>query len=214
MNPSLPVFPITPRLAERAAEALGTALLDDPLADYLSSDPTRTLAIQRLLARAGIDRALANGDHVDGIGDPIAGVALWLRRAPFAASEQERVQAPTAAGLEARALLGPAGLERAEAFGQSMRRLRERARPDRHLYLDSIGVLAEHRRHGLASALLVAEHAWADAEGLPCCLDTLTDANVAFYRGRGYTVVDEEPVPDASFRILAMRRLGPHRSGR
>lgn len=203
---------ITAELAGAAGDVLGIALVDDPLAQYLAPDPPRTLSVQRLLARAGIERALERGDRVDGIGNPILGVALWRRRPPIADAAAERNQPPSAARLEAQSLLGPEGLERAEAFGQAMRRLRERARPDRHIYLDSLGVLKEHRRQGLATALLNAGHEWADAEGLPCFLDTLTDENVAFYRGRGYEVVADEPVPDADFRIVAMRRRGVYGS--
>jgi ribosomal protein S18 acetylase RimI-like enzyme len=201
-----PVIPITAQLLEEAADVLGTALVDDPLATFLVPDPRRALLVQRLFMHAAIEEALDNGGRVDGIGHPIVGVAIWLRRPPIDEPEDDVRQPPSPARLHAREALR-AGLERAELFGQAMRRLRERARPDRHAYLDSIGVLSEHRRHGLASTLLAAGHAWADAERLPCCLDTLTDANVAFYELRGYAVVDEEPVPDADFRIVAMRRV-------
>ena len=200
------MIPITAQLLEEAADVLGTALVDDPLAPFLVPHPRRALRVQRLFMRAAIQGALDSGGRVDGIGHPIVGVAIWLRRAPIDEPEDEGRQPPSAARLQARESLGAAALERAESFGQAMRRLRERTRPDSHAYLDSIGVLSKHRRQGLATALLAAGHAWADAEHLPCCLDTLTHANVAFYEHRGYTVVGEEPVPGADFMIIAMRR--------
>lgn len=201
-----PVIPIAAQLLEQAADVLGTALVDDPYATFLVPDPRRALLVQRLFMRAAIEDAIDKGDRVDGIGDPIVGVAIWLRRGAIGVPEDEVRQRPSAALRLARESLGAEGLERAEAFGQAMRRLRERARPDRHAYLDSIGVLSDSRRHGLASALLAAGQAWADDERLPCCLDALTEANVAFYEHRGYVRVDEEPVPDANFQIVAMRR--------
>ena len=66
-----------------------------------------------------------------------------------------------------------------------MHRLRAISRPDAHVYLDMIGVLAAHRRQGIATALLEAGHAWADGLGLPVALDTDTEENVAFYTRRG-----------------------------
>ena len=58
----------------------------------------------------------------------IVGVAIWLRMSPIDEPADEVRQPPSAARLEAREFLGAEGLERAEAFGQAMRRLRERAR--------------------------------------------------------------------------------------
>jgi GNAT superfamily N-acetyltransferase len=87
-----------------------------------------------------------------------------------------------------------------------VQRLRVMARPDRHIYLDEIGVVPEHRRSGVASTLLEAGHAWADDLGLPCALEAWTDANVAFYQGRGYAVIASERVPGAALAITTMRR--------
>ena len=89
-----------------------------------------------------------------------------------------------------------------------MQRLRAVARPDRHVYLDELAVVAGHRRHGIATALMEAGHGWADDLGLPVALDTDTDENVAFYERRGYEVVAREPLPYTDRDLVAMRRRG------
>lgn len=71
---------------------------------------------------------------------------------------------------------------------------------------DEIGVLPEHQRQGIAKALLEVGHAWADTRSLPCALEADVDANIAFYRGRGYDVMASERVPESDLVITAMRR--------
>ena len=90
-----------------------------------------------------------------------------------------------------------------------MQRLRAIARPDRHIYLDELGVLPDYRRRGIATALMEAGHRWAGARGLAVALDTDTDENVAFYERRGYEVTAREPLPDANCELVAMRRQRP-----
>ena len=96
--------------------------------------------------------------------------------------------------------------ERIEEAGRLIRLMRKRARPDRHIYLDSIGVLPEHRGRGIATSLLEIGFAWADARGLPISLDTLDDGNVAFYQRRGFEVVATEPVVGSDLTVTSMRR--------
>lgn len=91
-----------------------------------------------------------------------------------------------------------------------MQRLRAIARPDRHVYLDEIGVLPAHRRRGIATQLLEVRHHWADELGLPVSLDTDTDANVAFYERRGYQVIARERRTDTDGTLVAMRRRESH----
>lgn len=201
--PGVEVRPVATDSIAEAADALTRAMMDDPETAYLIPDPVERLRVHRLLFEDTIERALELG-RVDACGDPILGVSIWLRR-PAVTDPVDATAAPRRTHDPA-ALLGPQAMARAERFAAVMRDLREQARPDRHAYLDSLGVLREHRRQGIASRLLDVGHAWADALGLPCALDTLTDENVAFYEGRGYRVVARAPVPGSDLRLTAMRR--------
>lgn len=185
-----------------AAETLARAMVDEPFSRWLLPDPNEFLEVHRELYPALIRLALQEG-HVEIAGEPPVGVAVWLVRPPVPAGGS-----PTSA-REARQLpdVFPAhAADRVVAYAAVIRQLRERARPDRHAYLDSMGVLPEHRRRGVASRLLEAGHRWADGAGLPCALDTETARNVAFYRHRGYEVVAELEVPGSGLTVSAMRR--------
>ena len=46
----------------------------------------------------------------------------------------------------------------------------------------------------------------AEAEKLPCYLETSTEKNVAFYSKRGFTVVNEGVVPGSDLHVWAMMR--------
>ena len=90
----------------------------------------------------------------------------------------------------------------------------------RHAYLDSIGVLPDHRRRGIATRLLAAGHAWADGAGLPCALDTVTDENVEFCQRRGYRIAtaaaasrDHPSLGHGPSATTAGDRAGAHAGG-
>ena len=199
---------VTQARIREAADVLAVAMLDDGFGQYLAPDPDERLTINRAYYAELIGLAISEG-RVNAWGDPIVGVAVWLER-PAVADGDHR-SALTVPAFEAPALLAPDVASRVERFGAVIRQLRERARPDRHAYLDSIGVLPDHRRRGIATRLLAAGHAWADGAGLPCALDTVTDEDVEFYQRRGYRIVSVAQVPGSGLRITAMRRqeVGP-----
>ena len=192
-------MPIQDDRATEAADVLARAMADEPLSRWLLPDHDEFVAVHRRLFAALIRLALDEG-HVDTWGDPMAGVAVWVRRP---AIESGHRRSRPLGGSDAFPSHASARLER---YATAIRLLRERARPDEHAYLDSIAVLPEFRRRGIASSLLDTGHAWADGEELPCALETETASNVAFYSQRGYVVVAEHVLPGSGLTITSMRR--------
>jgi GNAT superfamily N-acetyltransferase len=193
---------LTADRADEAADVLARAFApDDALRQYLAPDPVERSRLSAMMFRRSIEAAMHDG-RVDGWGDPIVGVAVWL---PRPAIDGAGTPSP-GAGLSVYDDFGTAVVERVARVREVAHRLRAIARPDRHVYLDEIGVVPEHQRRGIATALLEAGHAWAEAQGLPCALEADVDANVAFYRGRGYEVLASERVPGSDLVISAMRR--------
>jgi GNAT superfamily N-acetyltransferase len=188
-----------------AAETLARAMLDEPGGRYLLPDPDEFLAVHRGVYAHTIERALDEG-RVDAWGDPIAGVAVWFRR--LAIDEAEPVSGRDTPARRPTVAFAPHATKRLERYAAVVRELRERARPDPHAYLDTIGVPPDHRRRGIASRLLDAGHAWADGAGLPCALDTFDDENVGFYLRRGYWIVTTVPLAGSALQGTAMRRQG------
>ena len=73
-----------------------------------------------------------------------------------------------------------------------------------HWYLGMVGTRPERQGQGLGQALLAVGTDQADAEGLPCYLETGTEANVAFYSKRGFEVTGEAKAE--GFTVWAMVR--------
>lgn len=81
--------------------------------------------------------------------------------------------------------------------------------PEPHWYLQLLGTHPDWQRQGLGAALMAVTFERADAEGLPCYLETETPANVAYYRGHGFEVRSEWDVdPDG-----VTGSVGPHMWG-
>jgi GNAT superfamily N-acetyltransferase len=189
-----------------AAETLARAMVDEPSSRWLLPDPDEFVAVHRELYAALIRLGCDEG-RVDTWGEPVVGVAVWLERPPISTAGSHQRAAPAQRQLPD---VFPAhAAERVERYSAVIRQLRERARPDRHAYLDTVAVLPEHRRRGIATRLLEAGHAWADAAGLPCALETETAQNVVFYRRRGYQVVAELGIPGTELTVSSLRRPRP-----
>ena len=75
-----------------------------------------------------------------------------------------------------------------------------------HWYLWALGVNPEAQGRGIGGALLRPTLDRADAEGVPCYLETQSERNVAFYRKREFDIVCEEREPVCSLPIWFMVR--------
>jgi ribosomal protein S18 acetylase RimI-like enzyme len=76
-----------------------------------------------------------------------------------------------------------------------------------HHYLFVLGVEPALQGRGLGKALLRRLAARADADGVPCYLETDKEANVRLYEGAGYRVLTDGQVPTIPpFRMWTMRR--------
>jgi ribosomal protein S18 acetylase RimI-like enzyme len=73
-----------------------------------------------------------------------------------------------------------------------------------HWYLYYVGVTPSQQGHGIGSALLASLLARADAEALPCYLETGVARNVGFYERHGFQVVAEGALPREGPRLWAM----------
>jgi ribosomal protein S18 acetylase RimI-like enzyme len=75
-----------------------------------------------------------------------------------------------------------------------------------HWYLTVLGVEPERQNQGIGGALMQPLLARADAEGLPCYLETLSERNLLFYRRNGFEVTFSGEVPDGGPMAWAMVR--------
>ena len=82
--------------------------------------------------------------------------------------------------------------ERFEVLGPLMD---QHTPPELHWYLQLLATHPDWQRRGIGAALMAATFERADADGLPCYLETETVENVAYYRRHGFDVRSEWDVP-------------------
>ena len=65
-----------------------------------------------------------------------------------------------------------------------------------HWYLNVVSTLPSRQGRGLGSAILQPVLAEADAEGLPCYLESSNPRNISLYLRHGFTETGELPLPE------------------
>ena len=179
------------RLKEAAA-VLARGFHDNPnFVDLFPDERVRAGTLPRLQT-AGLRDALGFG-HVyaaargatGSAGDELVGVAAWLPPGGFPLSPWRQFRAlPDMARILAAA---PRSSLRLVRLMNSLTRLHP-AQP--YWYLEVVGVDPTARGLGIGTRLLEPVLALADEVGQPCYLETMTERNVAWYRGLGFEVRD------------------------
>jgi ribosomal protein S18 acetylase RimI-like enzyme len=192
---------LKPSEVDAAARVLAAAFRDNP--GMLSVLPGLTEGTRlRLLTpfMVGFTKSLLRYGVVEIARDDaeIVGVSLLFRPgeypAPFFATV---MQAP-----------GPlrAGLRTAWRCILADYEIRKRHPHYRHWYLWMLGVSPERQGQGVGSALLKALSARAEADRVPCYLETDKASSVKIYERHGYRVEAEEVLPKLDLRLWYMKR--------
>ena len=164
-----------------AAAVLARAFHFDPMMVHLLPDPERRA---RLLPRflGSVQRYCLRYGTVM-VGENLSGVACWLP--PGGTDVSLGRMAPTGM-LSAAAPLGVGGLRRLLTLTSAMERDHHRGMPEPHWYLWLLGTEPSQVRRGIGGALLRPVLARADAEQVPCYLETHSEPNLRFYAGHGF----------------------------
>jgi ribosomal protein S18 acetylase RimI-like enzyme len=180
-------------LEERIVGDLHAAFMDDPVLAWTIPDVRRRERCGATYFRIHARRSGLAGTswHADG------GAALWDPPGAWRLSARESL-ALVAGTLRA---TGPGGLVRGAAF-EEVDRLHPR---EPHWYLAILGVRPALRGRGLGSALLEPGLARADAEGMPCYLESSNPRNVGLYERHGFEVTAEHHLPDGPLLTLMWR---------
>jgi ribosomal protein S18 acetylase RimI-like enzyme len=124
------------------------------------------------------------------VADDVSAVAIWFPPGRTVISTSQMLGAgmwrlPLKAGLRGSARVMGA-MSATEHFHKSL--------GGPHWYLLGLGTLPQRQGSGLGSALLEMGTSRADAAGIPCYLETATDANIEWYGKRGFEVIGETTV--------------------
>jgi GNAT superfamily N-acetyltransferase len=185
-----------------AAQMLARAFHDQPYGVFYEPDPERRMRLLCEEFARLVRLCFALGEPYV-TADELAGVALWMP--PPAAritAEQEREF-----GLDQLpAIFGEAAFTRFRPLRDLLSELHERDMREAHWYLPILGVDPARQGSGLGGALLGPGLARADAQRLPCYLDTAQPRNVPFYQRYGFQVLVEGVEPVSMLPYWTFRR--------
>ena len=185
-----------------AGEVLGRAFSDDPMTIYVVPEEAARKRKIAWFMRAVTNYGYKYGD-VYTTGDHVEGGAVWLPPGGTALSPQRMMMT----GMIAAPLrLGWAPFSRFMNVMNCITPLHKRDVPAAHWYLMNLGVDPPRQGQGVGSRLIQPILARADAERLPCYLETMKERNLPFYRRHGFEVVVEDEIPKGGPRFWTMRR--------
>jgi ribosomal protein S18 acetylase RimI-like enzyme len=186
---------------ERASEVLARAFYNDPMLQCLV--PNDVKRIRLLLSFFGlvVRYCLHYGEVYTT--PALEGAACWLSPGNTTPTFVRILRT----GVYVSPLdFGLGGLLRDLQISAYMDAAHARAAPGRHWYLWALGVDPPYQGQGIGGMLIQPVLVRADAEGLPCYLETENPRNVPFYQKHGFTVVSEGEVTRRRLHVWGMLR--------
>jgi ribosomal protein S18 acetylase RimI-like enzyme len=186
-----------------SAAVLARAFFDDPLTRWVTPDDAKRAKDLPWFFR----KAAVLGDRwveVYTTGATVEGNAIWLK--PGETKVSLRKMARTGM-LMAPIALGLSAFLRFMKIMNTFEHLHDRDVPEPHWYLMVLGVDPPRQGQGVGGALLQPILARADADRLPCYLETQKSINVPFYQRHGFEIVVEDDIPGGGPHYWTMKRM-------
>jgi GNAT superfamily N-acetyltransferase len=199
---AIEVTELAPDQVGEAGLVLARAFHDDPFEMWVLPDDSKRARVLAWFSEVWVRYCCKYG-QVYTTADKVEGVAAWLPPGKFPAS---RVRLMVMGMVLAPLKLGLAGFSRFMSSANYMDQLHERDVPPRHWYLPTLGVDPPRQGQGMGSALIQPALALADADGLPCYLETQRERNAPFYQRHGFEVVAEGDLPRDGPHFWTMKR--------
>jgi GNAT superfamily N-acetyltransferase len=179
---------LTESQLDEAGAVLGRAFYDDPLSVYLLPNEEGRADKLEWFFGAGAKYGHMYGE-VHTTPETFDGAACWL---PPGEADMGIVRMARAGMLMAPFKLGFSAMGRFFKIMGKMEELHKRDMPMPHWYLMILGVDTVKQGKGIGGSLVAPMLARADAEKLPCYLETMKEINVAFYTKHGFEVIVED----------------------
>jgi ribosomal protein S18 acetylase RimI-like enzyme len=185
-----------------AGQVLARAFHEDPFWVWLLPDESRRSRVVPWAMGVAARFGHRYGD-VHATAGKVQGAAIWFVPGKFPLS---LVRQMLSGWILAPLKLGRADFGRFMSAVNHLEHLHKRDAPPRHWYLRLLGVDPPRQGQGLGSGLIRPVLARADAEPLPCYLETVTARNVPFYQRLGFEVVVEGVLPKGGPHFWTMKR--------
>jgi ribosomal protein S18 acetylase RimI-like enzyme len=194
-------MPLLAQHCKQASNVLSRAFHQDPLLRFLIPDDAKRARLLPSFYSIVVHYCVAYGEGY--ITPALDGVACWLRPGDTRTGLGRLVWigirgAPVGIGLS--------GLRRFMEVTRYTEEVHTRCVPGRHWYLWAVGVEPASQGQGVGGCLIQPVLAKAGAEGLPCYLETMNEANLPFYEKYGFSVVNAGVVPGHGLRVWSMLR--------
>jgi GNAT superfamily N-acetyltransferase len=172
---------------DAAVRTLAEAFSDDPLMLLLAPDERRRDRVGRWFFGVTVDYGMRWGRVW--VAEDASAVSVWLP--PGSTWTTRRSLRVGMGAFPLRVGLRP--MLAVMRAAPALERLHASVKGD-HWYLVAIGTRPSRQGTGLGGTLLAVGTARADADGVPCYLETATERNVDFYARRGFGVVGQEQI--------------------
>ncbi|HEV2582867.1 MAG TPA: GNAT family N-acetyltransferase [Ktedonobacteraceae bacterium] len=194
-------IPLKAQHCKQASGVLGRAFHQDPMMRLIVPDDAKRARLLPSFFAIAARYCLFYGEGY--ITPELDGVACWLRPGDTTPGIGRLVRigirgAPVGIGLP--------GLRRFMDVSRYADEVHARCVPGKHWYLWCIGVDPARQGQGIGGRLMQPVLAKASAEGVPCYLETMNEANLPFYEKYGFIVVNDGVVPRHGLRAWAMLR--------
>ena len=136
-------------------------------------------------------------------GSKVDGNAIWLRPGETKVSLGKMARTGM---LMAPLALGLSPFLRFMKIMNTFEHLHDRDAPEPHWYLMVLGVDPPRQGQGIGGALIAPILARADADKLPCYLETQKQINVPFYQRNGFEVIVEDDIAGGGPHYWTMKR--------
>lgn len=203
MTTEIATAPLAREQVAAGSQVLARAFWDDPMTVYIMPDEQKRMAASAWFFGVAERYVLRHGDPYTTAGG-VEGCALWL---PPGETKTSILGLARAGMLTAPFRFGIGATWRLMSVLNQFEHLHDRDMPDRHWYLFILGVDPPRQGQGLGSALVAPVLSRADAEHLPCYLETTKEKNVVFYRKHGFDVVVEDDIKGGGLHFWTMKRL-------
>lgn len=195
------VVPLQATQFDALKEALARAFFDDPLMAYLVPDDARRQRALPWFMGSGSRYGHRYGEVFTT--GAVEGGAVWLPPGQVTLTLPRMLRSGMLAGPFK---MGFSSLSRSMTVMNIFEHLHKRDMPMPHWYLMILGVDPPRQGQGVGGALIQPILARADADGLPCYLETQKEINVTFYRKHGFDVVAKDDLPKGGPHYWTMRR--------
>ena len=180
--------PVTPGLVKGAAQAAADGFFDNEIWVWLLRGDWQRRRLLPRHYRAMIRRVYMPRGAAWTTPDAL-GAALWFPPGTLEMTARER--------LAEQLSLVPEGVS---CFRRAMRwegLMVEHHPAEPHWYLQTLSVSPEAQRGGVGTALIRPGLDRADAEGMPCFLETQRESNIPYYRRFGFELTREVSLHDS-----------------